>query len=158
MSFVCRPCNHRRGMYPTGAHPSTQRCPHCDGVLVAVVQPPADGFEHFDHTFTPEHAKVILDRIPSDAYHWADVEREGRVPSHTAKMLAGTWQTQTLERGFYGHPVRFDENGDITHGVMRLMACMASGRPFRTAVMCPTGFLESVLGELPDRTTNCVYP
>ncbi len=119
--------------------------------MVAEVPPPPDGFARFDHTYTPDHAQVILDRLPADAHHWADVDRigNGRVPRFTALMLAGQWRDELLEHGFYEHPIRFDETGYLTHGIMRLLACAASGQEFRAVTFCPTGFLPEVFAWQP---------
>jgi hypothetical protein len=107
---------------------------------------PPDGWEYIDHTFTPDDAKFILERIPKDAHHWRDIERKApnAVAVYTSLMLQGRWRDETIELGFYEHPIRFDENGGITHGVMRLLACAASGREFRACVLCPIGFLPEV--------------
>jgi hypothetical protein len=104
--------------------------------------PVVPGFIYIDHTFTPEQAQAILDTIPSDSHHWIDIPRKAAeaVPHYTRLMSNGSWRNETLERGFYEHPIRWDEEGRITHGVMRLMACVASGQPFRSAVCCPEDF------------------
>jgi hypothetical protein len=110
------------------------------------IPPPPEGFSQFDHTFTPDQAHRIIELIPSDAHHWADIPRKAphAVARYTALMLAGRWRNETLEHGFYEHPIRWDEQGRITHGVMRLLACKASGQEFRACVFCPTGMLPEV--------------
>lgn len=109
--------------------------------------PPAPpGWVYFDYTFEPGLAHAIVMDIPRDSYHWADIKRKapGAVDMYSSIMISGQWQDQTLERGYYEHPIRFDSHGDITHGVMRLLACSAAGRSFRAVVLAPAWMKESM--------------
>lgn len=110
-------------------------------------------FVQFDHTFTPEQAYRLLRRIPPDSYHWADIEGRDRswppglepgtrLEKYTHLMAAGEWKDELAPSH---HPVRWDEKGEITHGVLRLWACAASGRPFRSAVECPEELAAKLL-------------
>jgi hypothetical protein len=138
--LVCEPCGHRVGQ------PGVYDCPLCHQPLRAIIPPPPDGFALFDHTFTPTDARMVLEHVPGDSYHWTDIERKTptKVAEYTALMLAGLWVDETLAHGFYEHPVRFDEDGQLTHGIMRLLACVGSGCPFTAAVLCPVGLLPEV--------------
>lgn len=145
-TFVCPQCRkHRLHISPWQF--DGRLCPRCRVPLIGEVRPAPPGFEQFDHTFTPAEARRIIRRIPADSYHWADIETKGagKVDRFTALMAAGEWRNQTLELGFGDHPIRFDEAGDLTHGVMRLMACDRSGISFRAAVQAPVGMFPSIL-------------
>jgi hypothetical protein len=109
---------------------------------------PAEGYELVDRTFTPWDAFVIVASIPADSYHWTDIPRinPGAVRRYARTMIAGKWRDETVDLGFFDHPIRFNHDG-ITHGVMRLLACVKAGRPFRAAVYAPVGFLEGLLGD-----------
>lgn len=140
--FTC-PRDGARHVRAAGPPPD---CHRCGRPMLAKVRP-EPGFDKFDHTFTPAEAQLVLDTIPADSYHWPDIERigNGRVAQYTAVMLAGRWVPETLEHGYDGHPVRWNAAGDVTHGVMRLLACVASGVSFRTAVVAPPGLLQDLL-------------
>jgi len=105
------------------------------------------GFDQFDHTFTPDQAARIVAAVPDDSHHWRDIPRKApnAVAQYTALMAEGRWRDETLELGFYEHPIRWDEHCRLTHGIMRLIACRDSGHPFRAAVFAPTGFLPGFL-------------
>jgi len=103
--------------------------------------PPEDeGLVRFDYTFTSDEAARIIDVIPGDSYHWRDIPRKrpGAVARYTHLMRGGKWRDQTFEHGFFEHPIRFNLKGEITHGVMRLLACRDSGVSFRAAVVAPS--------------------
>lgn len=144
MSFACPKGHHTLHIRPFAFDVNRHRCPHCRSALAAEVPPPPKGFVQFDHTFTPEEAWWFLSCISPGSYHWADIERigNGRIREFTRLMKAGLWKNETLELGFYEHPIRWDERGEITHGVMRLIACRDSGRPFTAAVCCPEEFVH----------------
>jgi hypothetical protein len=139
--WACRQ-GHRAGF--TSLDPPA--CLICGGRLYPPLRPVPEGFDQFDHTFTPRQATIVLNTIPPDSYHWADIERldGGRVGQYTKLMAEGKWVDQTLARGFQDHPVRWDENGQLTHGAIRLLACAGSGRNFRTAVVAPQGLLQEM--------------
>lgn len=150
MNVWCLPCGVREAADVNRR--SVYECPRCGRPMRARpgdIPPAPPGFEQFDHTFTPEQAALVVSRVPADSYHWADIPRKrpGAVESYTQLMAAGRWVDETLEHGFYEHPVRFAVDGSLTHGIMRLIACRDSGRPFRTAVFAPEGFLQELLGE-----------
>lgn len=140
MNVYCVTCGNR-------AAEGTLLCP-IDGSPMrsrASEQPLADPpFIYFDHEFTPVQARDIVLDIPPDSYHWADIDRKAPQATalYTQIMRNGKWQDQTLESGYYGHPVRFNTEGEITHGVIRLLACSDAGRSFRTAVLCPAWMKE----------------
>jgi hypothetical protein len=148
VSFTCSKYRHHTlhiDPFKFDAH--KHRCPHCDSTLVAEVQPPPPGFVQFDHTFTPEQAWYLTSCIPPDSYHWHDIEHgkgKGKVLQFTRLMIRRQWRNETLERGFYEHPIRWDEHRQLTHGVMRLLACAASGQPFTAAVSCPEDFASQL--------------
>jgi len=108
--------------------------------------PPPPGFVQHDHEFTPEQAKQIIDLVPADAHHWRDIPRKApqAVAKYTELMATGRWRDETLAAGFYEHPIRWDERGRLTHGIMRLIACRDSGRTFTAAVLRPIGLLPEV--------------
>ena len=106
----------------------------------------------FDHTFTPNQAFGLLSRIPADSYHWVDIGGRGRawpiglepktrLELYTRLMASGEWHEELSPSD---HPVRWDEKGEITHGVLRLQACVDAGQPFRSAVECPPWFREQL--------------
>lgn len=153
-NVYCAACNHRRMADAGVYHEGEYLCP-TDGAVMRAnpddIPVPADGFARFDHTYTPGHAQTILDRIPADAHHWQDIPRiaPDAVARYTALMLAGQWRDELLEHGFHEHPIRFDETGYLTHGIMRLLACAASGAEFRSVTYCPVGFLPEVFAWQP---------
>jgi hypothetical protein len=110
------------------------------------IPPPAPGFALFDHTYTPEHASLIVSQIPDDSYHWVDIPRKrpGTIEHFTRIMSEGRWVDQTLARGFHVHPIHFDHNGLLQHGAMRLIACRDSGVSFSSVTLCPIGLLPEV--------------
>jgi len=112
----------------------------------AEIPPAPPGFSQFDHTFTPDQAKAIIDLVPADAHHWRDIPCKApqAVAKYTELMAGGRWRDETLAAGFYEHPVRWDEQGRLTHGIMRLIACRDSGVPFTACVLCPTGLMPEV--------------
>lgn len=137
-------CKQGHGLGFTGL--DAPACLRCGGRLFPPIRPPAEGFDQFDHTFTSAQARVVLATIPEDSYHWADIERigQGRVVEYTRLMAEGRWVDQTIARGYQDHPVRWNRDGELTHGAIRLIACEASGRPFRTAVVAPSGLLQEM--------------
>lgn len=145
MSFICGDCRRHRIHADPYKFDLATACIHCGGLMVGEVREPPPGIVQFDHTFTPEQADLIVETVPEDSYHWEVTWRVNKIPEYTAIMRAGEWKDQTLELGFCEHPIRFNEAGEITHGVMRLVACANAGVPFRTAVSCPPGVLEDVL-------------
>jgi len=104
------------------------------------------GFSQFDHTFTPQEAATIIASVPEDSHHWRDIPRKAphAVALYTELMSDGRWRDETLELGFYEHPIRWDEHGRLTHGIMRLLACRDSGVPFRACVLAPEGLIEEL--------------
>lgn len=145
-TFVCPACRrHRAHVDPYQW--DNRACPRCRIPLVAEVRAPEAGFVLFDHKFTPTEARRIVRRIPPDSYHWKgiDTKGKGKVARYTQLMVAGLWMPQTVDLGFDQHPVRFNQDGEITHGVMRLMACSESGVDLLTAVECPKGLFPRIL-------------
>lgn len=145
MNIYCDNCRLRRAADEALYRPGGLDCPMCGGPMRARpgdIPPAPPGFEWFDHTFTPTQAARLVARVPAGSYHWADIQRKAprAVGLYTRLMAEGRWRDETLEHGFYEHPVRFAVDGSLTHGLMRLIACRDSGRPFRAAVFAPEGF------------------
>ena len=141
----CAPCANSVSQW------GVDRCPLCQGPLTVpagVIPPPPAGFARFDHTYTPGHARTVIGRVPADSFHWSDIARKrpGAVAWFTALMLAGKWYDETLARGYWSHPIDFDAEGVLQHGVLRLLACVASGRPLTAVTLCPVGLLPEVFG------------
>lgn len=140
MNVYCDNCGCR-------ADRGTPTCPVDDAPMRArdLPAPPA-GFVQVDHTFTPQQAARIIASVPEDSYHWRDIPRKApdAIDKYTRIMAAGEWRNETYEAGYYEHPIRWDGDGQLTHGIMRLLACRDSGRPFTAAVYAPQGLLEEL--------------
>ena len=146
----CAPCRNTMGADEAVFREGPLECPICHGPMrgdPSKIPAAPPGFDQFDHTYTPEEAQTIIDTIPADSYHWRDIPRLApqAVARYTQIMSEGRWRNETIENGFYEHPIRWDEQGRITHGVMRLLACRDSGVPFRAVTFAPQGLLQELL-------------
>lgn len=103
-----------------------------------------EGYYQHDYLFHPADATYIIRTIPPDSYHWGDVERKrlGKVEEYEGLLRAGKWQKQGMFNGLGQHPIRFDKDGEITHGVVRMLACAKSGMSIVAAVVYPPGKWE----------------
>lgn len=149
-NVYCVNCGCRRGADEAVFQEGPLDCPICQSPMrgrLEDIPAAAPGFDQFDHTFTPAEAVRIIATIPEDSYHWRDIPRIAplAVDKYTRIMAEGRWRHETLENGFWEHPIRWDEQCRITHGVMRLLACRDSGVSFRAVCVAPEGYLQGLL-------------
>lgn len=142
-TIYCDPCRvNCDPIHSTSRQGDVYLCPSCGGPMwprPEALPPNPPGHRYEDITWTPELAWRIIDELPEDSYHWVDIpkDRPGEVQRYAQLMRDGLWQNTLLAHGRSEHPVRFDGNGSLRFGAMRLLAVIESGVTIRHVTFGP---------------------
>jgi hypothetical protein len=98
-----------------------------------------DGYHELDVTISPAVAFQMVSDISPQSYHWTDhvIMDNGRLEEYIKVLKDGKWEPQLFSNNMAQHPIRFDSEDQLSHGLIRLLAICRSDVPMQAALVLP---------------------